>query len=433
MHTSDFLQPEVIDQLFSPDSFEDIYQLYLAKRLDKRTGHPRAFPGYEGVSLRSLRNKKFRYQLFASSIRKFHQLRFTFNPYASVRREKRGGGERTISMCGARDYVVQHAAAQFLTYVYEPLFLPCSFAYRPNLGPKKATRQVRDYVASGYSFFLIGDIKEFFDKIDHEILLKQISESVFDERVMKVLFRYLRTPSVEKAHFASARNRIMFPSNKIGVPQGGVLSGILSNIYLNGFDNEVSKAFPNYVRYADNFLIAVASLDEANDALRLVKDEASKLRLEIHSEPKTQIQQIHQRFDFLGFHHGPDKLSPSTDSVARLKQRMETILWAPSTLNWSRDLDHTIWRLNRVIEGDQGLGWGAYYCLSDDVGVFKRLDKWLVTQLIHVFRTRHGQIIDYNLLKARGLRSLVNGYYRRFKFAELSSTTEVPGDSQSVV
>ncbi|VAX34217.1 Retron-type RNA-directed DNA polymerase, partial [hydrothermal vent metagenome] len=166
----------------------------------------------------------------------------------------------------------------------------CSFAYRKGRSVKKAVQKIIDYRERGYVWVVDADITSYFDEIDHEILLKEIRKYVDDERVIRLIRLWLESDVV----YRGRRKRLLK-----GVPQGSPISPLLSNLYLDGFDETLMKARYKHVRFADDFIILCKERPDAEDALELTEDALKKLRLSLHHD-KTRLVHFNDGFKYLG-------------------------------------------------------------------------------------------------------------------------------------
>lgn len=148
------------------------------------------------------------------------------------------------------DRTIQQAIAQQLMPIYEPLFVEGSYGYRPNRSAKDAIRKVKEYAEQGYTFAVSLDLSKYFDSINHEILINLLRKEVKDERVVQMVKRYLRSGVME--------NGVIMETEE-GSPQGGNLSPLLVNIYLNEFDQEFMKRGVACIRYADDIVLLAKS------------------------------------------------------------------------------------------------------------------------------------------------------------------------------
>jgi RNA-directed DNA polymerase len=203
--------------------------------------------------------------------------------------------------------IVQQALLQILEPVFEPIFSDRSHGFRPERGCATALNVVDRAVAYGYTHVVDADIQCFFDTVDHEKLLDAVNavrsfasaEEAADGRVLK-LIRQILTAGVVMPNAGEVEPTIL------GTPQGGPLSPLLANIYLDRLDKKLTAARYGLVRYADDFVIFTKSEEEAHSALALVQQVLTEeLGLVLHPE-KTRIVSVDEGFEFLGFHYFRD-------------------------------------------------------------------------------------------------------------------------------
>lgn len=216
--------------------------------------------------------------------------RYAPDPLLKVGIPKDGGRMRWLAIPTVRDRVVQTSAAMVLTPVLDREFEECSFAYRKGRSVQKAVQKIIDYRERGYVWVVDADITSYFDEIDHAILLREVGKYVDDERVIRLISMWLEADVV----YRGCRERLTK-----GVPQGSPISPLLSNLYLDAFDETLMKAGFKHVRFADDFVILCRERPEAEDALELTEDVLEKLKLSLHYG-KTRLVHFNDGFRYLG-------------------------------------------------------------------------------------------------------------------------------------
>lgn len=213
-------------------------------------------------------------------------------PYKQVLIPKNQGKKRKLKIPTVRDRIIQQALLNVLAPIAEATFSPCSFAYRPNLSYIQAVEKVAYWREGGYSWVLDADIVEYFDSIDHQILLKKLRQYIDCPGILCLIKTWIS--------LGVSTNYGRKISQK-GIPQGAVISPLLANIYLDLFDRDLAKTEWQLVRYADDFVVLAESRERILQAYKEVVKLLHNLKLNIHPE-KTQITNFERGFCFLG--HG---------------------------------------------------------------------------------------------------------------------------------
>jgi RNA-directed DNA polymerase len=302
-----------------------------------------------------------------------------------------GDGERPLGIATIRDRVVQTAAKIVLEPIFEADFEDTAYGYRPRRGALAAVKEVHRHLVRGNTDVVDADLSRYFDSIPHSDLLKSVARRVVDRNVLRLIKMWLRSP-VEERDADGTRRMSGGKGNKLGTPQGAVVSPLLANIYMNRFlkhfrQSGAADAFrAHVVAYADDLVIL--SRGRAAEALTWMRDAMAKLGLTLN-EAKTSLKDARkERFDFLGYSFGPHWFkkngkwylgaSPSKKSMQRFKTKVGDRLVPANVVPWEDVRDE----LNSML-----LGWSHYFSYGATAGAYKHVD-WHVYQRARDFLTR---------------------------------------------
>ena len=276
---------------------------------------------------------------------------------------KPDGSKRQLGIPTVLDRVIQQAILQVLEPLYEPKFSNSSYGFRPNRSAQMALRQAREYLRDGYKYVVDMDLEKFFDRVNHDILMERLSRDISDKRLLRIIRRYLEAGLLQNG---------IFEERKLGMPQGGNLSPLLSNILLDELDKELEKRGHKFCRYADDCNIYVKSQEAGNRVLKSITEFlATRLKLKVN-ETKSAVAHVTKR-KFLGYGFRRDsELKVANQSLVKFKKRIREL----TSRNRGRKLEHVIKELNQYLNG-----WISYFRLSANISVFKELDSWIRRRL----------------------------------------------------
>jgi group II intron reverse transcriptase/maturase len=298
---------------------------------------------------------------------------------------KADGKRRPLGIPTVRDRVVQMAAKLVLEPIFEAGFRSCSYGFRPKRSATGALETLRKLGARGYNHVLDADIRDYFGSIDHDKLMKLVERRVSDRRALKLLRQWL-------AAGVMADGVVRNPTS--GTPQGGVISPLLSNIYLSVLDDVWTKRCAHLgvlVRYADDFVVMCKTERDVEEAEQRVKQVMTRLGLELHPDKtrKLDLSWGKEGFDFLGCHLRKRMSGaiwersrkrryflqrwPSARAMKRVRQRVKEL--TPRS-RCHADLRAVIAQLNPVLRG-----WGGYFRTGNADAKFNRLDEYVYERL----------------------------------------------------
>ncbi|HID94623.1 MAG TPA: group II intron reverse transcriptase/maturase [Candidatus Latescibacteria bacterium] len=268
---------------------------------------------------------------------------------------------RALALPAIKDKIVQEATRSTIEPLFNPTFLDFSYAYRPGKGPQKAIGRVEHHLQQKRIWSATSDIDNFFDSINHSLLLKYISQKIWEEEILRLIELWLKMGVVHEGKWIDVEQ---------GVLQGNVISPLLSNIYLHSFDLEMNKRRYALVRYADDFIFLEKTKDEVTTALREAKSFLEKeLLLQLNPE-SSAVRTLHDGFVFLGFLFKGSRKTISAAKLEKIQARIREIL------RGSSNLSEAIESLN-----DSIAGWRNYYEVGDTRDQFQFLEDFLFHHL----------------------------------------------------
>jgi len=279
------------------------------------------------------------------------------SPVKRVEIPKDSGGPRPLGIPTVMDRLIQQAISQVLTPIFDPHFSNDSYGFRPNRSAHQAVSKVVKDMGEGYRYAVDIDLEKFFDTVDHDILMNRVSRRITDKGLLRLIGKYLRAGVVVNGRLCRTVR---------GVPQGGPLSPLLSNILLDDFDKELERRKHRFARCADDSIILVKSERAGHRVMATVTRYLEKLKVTVNRD-KSNVVRV-QECSFLGFTFKGKKLTATAKAVMTFKHRLKRL----TGRSWGISMQDRYERIALYVRG-----WMNYFGIGMRYTDIMELDHWL--------------------------------------------------------
>lgn len=313
------------------------------------------------------------------------------SPVKRVEISKDSGGTRLLGIPTVSDRVIQQAMAQVLVPVFDPQFSESSYGFRPGRSAHQAVRKVVDLIGKGYPYAVDIDLAKFFDTVDHDILMNRVSRKVRDKGILSLIGKYLRAGVVVNGRLNQTSK---------GVPQGGPLSPLLSNILLDDLDKELEKRGHQFCRYADDLIILVRSKRAGERVMESISRFLEKtLKVQVNRDKSKVVRA--ETSTFLGFTFTGKRLTVSEKSLAKCKNELRRL----TGRSWGVAMDYRYRKIRTYLQG-----WMNYFGIDMRYNDAVDMDQWFRRRIRmcywkqwHRAKKRIGELIKLGAFKRQAI------------------------------
>jgi RNA-directed DNA polymerase len=342
-----------MDKVFAPDTLEAAWEKVLGNE------------GAAGVDGQSIKRFEAHAELYLTELSTaLRNGSYQPQPIRRVEIPKGDGRTRPLGIPTVKDRIVQTAVKFALEPIFEAMFRPTSYGFRPGCGCRDALREVAQLIADDYAYVVDADFESYFDSIPQERLMQRVEERVSDGRILALLRSWLKQDIM---HGLQRWTPIA------GTPQGAVISPLLANIYLHPLDDLMAARGHRMVRYADDFVVLCKSREEADAALAEIRAWVAENGLRLHPD-KTHVGDCRRRgegFEFLGYRFEDEKRFVRKKSLNRFKDSIRV----KTRRTRGQALSRIVADLNPLLRG-----WFAYFKHAHP-HTFRRLDQFIRRRL----------------------------------------------------
>lgn len=354
----DSAEPDILGKILEKDNLNRAY---------KRVKANKGAPGVDGMTVdEALQWLREHNHELVQKIRSGH---YTPSPVRRVEIPKLDGGVRKLGIPTVIDRIIQQAMTQQLMPIYEPLFSEGSYGYRPGRSAKDAVLKIKEYAEQGYTRAVVLDLSKYFDTLNHELLVNILRRNVKDERVIQMVKRYLKSGVME--------NGVVVETAE-GSPQGGNLSPLLANVYLNEFDQEFSRRGVPCIRYADD-IVLLARSERASERLleTSTKYLEGTLKLKVNREKSRTVSVFAIRnFKYLGFCLGKNSKGIYIRIHAKSWKKAKDKLRKLTSRSRCGSIVKAMERIKVYMRG-----WLKYFSIADMKSNIESLNGWLYRRI----------------------------------------------------
>ena len=354
----DSAEPDILGKILDKDNLNRAY---------KRVKVNKGAPGVDGMTIEAA--LPWLKENHKELVERIHKGKYTPSPVRRVEIPKPDGGIRKLGIPTVTDRIIQQAMAQQMMPIFEPLFSEDSFGYRPGRSAKDAILRIKEYAEQGYTRAVVLDLSKYFDTLNHTVLLNLLRQQIKDERVIQMVKRYLKSGVME--------NGVVMETEE-GSPQGGNLSPLLANVYLNEFDWEFKRRGVPCIRYADD-IVLLAKSERASERLleSSIKYLEEKLQLKVNREKSRTVSIFAIRnFKYLGFCFGKNGKGIYIRVHAKSWKKAKDKLRMLTSRSKCGSIVRTMKKLKVFMRG-----WLNYYSIADMKNNIEDLNGWLYRRI----------------------------------------------------
>lgn len=346
-----------VDEKDGADLLEKVLSRDNLNRAYKRVKANKGASGVDGMTVNEAGSwlKEHKGEL----LEKIRNGQYKLSPVRRVEIPKDNGGVRKLGIPTVIDRIIQQAIAQVLTPIYEPKFSDGSYGYRPNRSAKDAIAKARDYADKGYQYAVCLDLSKYFDTLNHELLMNMLRQDIHDKRLIDLIKKYLKSGVM--------KNGVRHKTEE-GSPQGGNLSPLLANIYLDKFEFEGRGV--KVIRYADD-IVLLAKSKRASERLLETSTRylEKKLKLKVNTEKSCVVSVYSIRnFKFLGFAMGKNRKEHISEFIQKAKDKLRRL----TSRSQGRKLDYVLHNIKVYMQG-----WLNYYGIAEMKSTMEDWNRWL--------------------------------------------------------